>query len=88
MKNVFPEGMRVIKPGGHYTLVGLVHPNSQLDVTAEQIIRKCLTFRGMMVYCTDSKVFSDIVNKLSLALSMHPTYLCCCCYKISCKLCS
>ena len=49
MKNVFPEGMRVIKPGGHYTLVGLVHPNSQLDVTAEQIIRKCLTFRGMLV---------------------------------------
>jgi threonine dehydrogenase-like Zn-dependent dehydrogenase len=44
---VFPEGMRVIKPGGHYTFVGLVHPNSELDVTAEQIIRKCLTFRGM-----------------------------------------
>ncbi len=47
VKKVFADGMRVIKPGGYYSFVGLVHPNSQLDVTAEQIIRKCLTFRGM-----------------------------------------
>lgn len=39
--------MRVLKHGGSYILVGLVHPNSKLEnVTAEQIIRKCLTIRG------------------------------------------
>ena len=38
--------MRVIKPGGTYVLTGMVHPDSQLDVTAEQIIRKCLTIHG------------------------------------------
>ena len=43
---MFVEGMRVVKPGGSYTLVGMVHPNSELDITAEQIIRKCLTIRG------------------------------------------
>ena len=38
--------MRVIKPGGHYVLTGMVHPDTKLDVTAEQIIRKCLVIHG------------------------------------------
>ena len=40
--------MRVIKPGGTYVLTGMVHPDSQLDVTAEQIIRKWNGWRGRM----------------------------------------
>ena len=26
--------------------IGMVHPNSKLDITGEQIIRKCLTIKG------------------------------------------
>jgi hypothetical protein len=46
VKSVFNEGLRVVKPGGTYVLTGMVHPDSKLDVTAEQIIRKCLTIHG------------------------------------------
>ena len=63
---MFPEGMRVIKPGGHYTFVGLVHPNSELDVTAEQIIRKCLTFRGMT---NDKRIMANGVKTRAQILS-------------------
>lgn len=64
MKKVLAEGIRVVKPGGSYAFVGLVHPNSKFDVTAEQIIRKCLTIRGMM-WC----------EKLTLLAWMTPTGL-------------
>ena len=46
MPDVFKEGMRVLKPGGVYVLVGMVHPLSKLDITGEQIIRKCMTIAG------------------------------------------
>ena len=39
--------MRALKPGGVYVLVGMVHPQSKLDITAEQIIRKCITITGL-----------------------------------------
>ena len=44
--SVVSEGVRLLRPGGTYVLVGMVHPNSQLNLTGEQIIRKCLTIRG------------------------------------------
>ena len=40
------EGIRCLRPGGLYVLVGLVHPNSKLNLTGETIIRKCLTITG------------------------------------------
>ena len=48
-KQLVKEGIRVLKPGGRYVWVGLVHPNSHLDITAEQIIRKCLTIEGKFI---------------------------------------
>lgn len=47
---VIADGMRVLRPGGHYALVGMVHPDSRLDLTGEAIIRKCLTIRGTHNY--------------------------------------
>jgi len=44
------EGIRLLRPGGIYELVGLVHPDSQLNVTGEEIIRKCLTLHGTHNY--------------------------------------
>jgi putative phosphonate catabolism associated alcohol dehydrogenase len=44
------EGVALLRPGGYYGLVGLVHPRSLLNLTGEQIIRKCLTIRGTHNY--------------------------------------
>ena len=41
------EGIDLLRPGGFYAFVGMVHPDSKLDITGEQIIRKCLHIRGV-----------------------------------------
>ena len=43
---VIPDGIRLLRTGGLYVLAGMVHPNSNLDITGEQIIRKCVTIKG------------------------------------------
>lgn len=49
-RSVVPEGVRLLRNGGTYIFIGLVHPNSELSVTAETIIKKCLTLRGIHNY--------------------------------------
>ena len=49
-KEVVPQGVQVLRNGGFYGLVGLVHSDSALTVNAEVIIRKCLTLRGVHNY--------------------------------------
>ena len=48
------DGYRVLRPGGLYFLVGLVHADSAIPFTAEDIIRKRLTIRGtpQCIQCT------------------------------------
>jgi len=48
--DLVPEGVRLLRPGGFYAFVGMVHPRSRLDITGEQVIRKCLTIRGVHNY--------------------------------------
>merc|ERR1719271_1510943 len=48
---VVSEGVKLLRNGGHYSFVGMVHPESQLStVTGEHLIRKCLTIRGVHNY--------------------------------------
>jgi len=47
---VVNDGIRLLKPGGLYLLLGMVHPHSELNITGEQIIRKCLTIKGIHNY--------------------------------------
>ncbi len=47
---VIPQGLRLLRPGGHYAWAGMVHPASRVDLTGEQVIRKCLTIRGTHNY--------------------------------------
>lgn len=48
---VVPMGLRALRPGGEYVLVGQVHPASSLaGVTGEAIIRKCARLRGVHNY--------------------------------------
>ena len=40
------HGIQCLRPGGMYILAGMVHLESRLNITGEQIIRKCLTLKG------------------------------------------
>ncbi|XP_065056164.1 L-threonine 3-dehydrogenase-like [Rhopilema esculentum] len=68
--SVFKEGIQVLRPGGVYALVGMVHPNSKLDITAEQIIRKCITITGVHNY--SSKHLDEAVELLSRTIDKYP----------------
>ena len=48
--SVIPEGIDLLRPGGRYQWIGMVHPDSRLDLTGEMIIRKCLTIQGTHNY--------------------------------------
>eukprot|EP00747_Dinoflagellata_sp_TGD_P179575 gnl/TRDRNA2_/TRDRNA2_30605_c0_seq1.p1 gnl/TRDRNA2_/TRDRNA2_30605_c0~~gnl/TRDRNA2_/TRDRNA2_30605_c0_seq1.p1 ORF type:complete len:439 (-),score=72.03 gnl/TRDRNA2_/TRDRNA2_30605_c0_seq1:51-1367(-) len=51
VKHVVPEGVQLLRNGGHYAFAGMVHPDSMLSaLTGETIIRKCLTIRGVHNY--------------------------------------
>lgn len=50
IKQLVPQGLKLLRPGGDYILVGLVHPDSDLGITAEQIIRKCIHIKGVHNY--------------------------------------
>lgn len=45
-----PEGIRLLRAGGTYGFVGMVHPHSKLELTGEQVIRKHLTLFGIHNY--------------------------------------
>ncbi len=47
---VVPAGVEALRPGGHYVWAGMVHPETQLDLTGEAVLRKCLTLRGVHNY--------------------------------------
>lgn len=44
------QGVRLLRPGGYYVLVGMVHPDSALELTGDDLIRKCLTVVGVHNY--------------------------------------
>ena len=50
IKELVSQGLALLRPGGEYVLAGLVHPNSELNITAEQIIRKCIHIKGVHNY--------------------------------------
>jgi len=43
-------GLSLLKPGGVIVLVGCVTPDTKLDITGDQIIRKCATLMGVHNY--------------------------------------
>ncbi len=48
--DLVPEGVRLLRPGGFYGFIGMVHPQTALKLTGEQIIRKHLTIYGIHNY--------------------------------------
>ena len=43
---VIQPSLDILRPGGHLILIGLGHPDTQLDILGEQVVRKCLTITG------------------------------------------
>jgi len=50
---VVPEGVKALRPGGHYIWGGMVHPETKLELTGEAVLRKCLTLRGVHNYAPE-----------------------------------
>jgi putative phosphonate catabolism associated alcohol dehydrogenase len=48
--SVVAQGIELLRPGGTYALVGMVHPQSALNLTGETIIKKCLRVVGVHNY--------------------------------------
>jgi putative phosphonate catabolism associated alcohol dehydrogenase len=44
------QGMQVLRPGGHYVWAGMVHPETALRLTGEEVVKKCLQIRGVHNY--------------------------------------
>ncbi len=47
---VVEEGVLLLRPGGFYAWVGMVHPATPLAFTGEAVLRKCLTISGYHNY--------------------------------------
>ena len=48
--SVVTLGLSLLKPGGVVVLVGCVTPDTKLDITGDQVIRKCATLLGVHNY--------------------------------------
>ena len=48
--DLVPEGVQLLRAGGFDGFVGMVHPETSLELTGEQIVRKCLTIYGIHNY--------------------------------------
>jgi threonine dehydrogenase-like Zn-dependent dehydrogenase len=68
--DVVDDGIRLLKPGGIYLFVGMVHPKTAFKITGEQIIRKCLTIKGIHNY--EAKHLEKAVEFLSKTLNKYP----------------
>lgn len=67
---VIPQGLRLLRPGGHYAFVGMVHPDTRLDLTGETVVRKCLTLRGTHNYAP--RHLQAAVDFLAAHAAEHP----------------
>ena len=50
VRKALTSRMHLLKPGGLLLLVGLCHPDSVIDITAEKIIRNCWTLIGNLIW--------------------------------------
>jgi putative phosphonate catabolism associated alcohol dehydrogenase len=44
------QGMAVVRPGGSYVWAGMVHPETALALSGEDVVKRCLRIRGVHNY--------------------------------------
>jgi threonine dehydrogenase-like Zn-dependent dehydrogenase len=64
------EGIRRLRIGGFYGFIGMVHPDTALDITGEQIIRNCLTIVGIHNYSPSH--LDEAIAFLERTASIYP----------------
>ncbi len=50
---VLGDGIKLTRYGGHYVWVGMVHKNTPLAFNGEDVVRKCLTVKGVHNYAPE-----------------------------------
>ncbi len=70
VRQLLNEGMEMLRPGGWYGWVGLVHPDSVIGPTAEQIIRRSLTVCGIHNYAPED--LREAVDFLKRTVNRFP----------------
>ena len=70
---VIAEGLRLLRPGGTYGWIGLVHPESNVSLTAESVIRRCATIRGTHNYAP--RHLEEAFRFLEAHAATHPWHL-------------
>lgn len=70
VRQLLTEGVQMLRPGGWYGWVGLVHPDSVIDPTAEQIIRRSLILQGIHNYAPED--LADAVAFLARTVDRFP----------------
>lgn len=66
---VVPQGMSVLRFGGHYVWAGMVHPETSLVLTGETVVKKCLTVRGVHNYAP-----ADLTKALEFLTETHQQF--------------
>lgn len=70
VRHLLAEGVAMLRAGGWYGWVGLVHPDSVIGPTAEQIIRRCLILQGIHNYAPED--LRDAVDFLARTINRFP----------------
>lgn len=64
-----PQGVAALRPGGHYVWAGMVHPDTALKLTGEDVVKKCLHIRGVHNYAP-----RDLEAALAFLAKTHRKY--------------
>jgi len=68
---VLKEGLELMRYGGHYVLVGMVHPQTPLSqITGYQIIQKCATIHGTHNYGPSH--LDEAISFMSSVIDKYP----------------
>ena len=81
VRQALVDNLSLLKPGGMLVLIGLCHPNSAMDVTAEKIIRMCWTIVGKLkfILCLQtSKTYSYYFLKIFKERIKYLYFICEC----------
>ncbi|MFC4991915.1 zinc-binding dehydrogenase [Rubritalea tangerina] len=70
VSNILSEGIRLLRPGGHYLWAGMVHDQTPLDILGVDIVKGCFTVIGVHNYTATH--LSKAIKFLEKHLHQYP----------------